>query len=1035
MTARHLAVLIAAVMLLMVPAIVESSEDTDAQDVTNLGMLVSDNNNSTPTSAYDGVSIVKNNPAPETVDEIIYVLVGSTIKINLSSAYSVVSSHFNTVPGLDVSNFSIEGTATGAGTAMIYGTYFEGEYYSRYIIQVVEPIISDYTTGLGTWSGGTNTSTSTSAYSSVSYSGTSLPNAGLIYIQQGATVNFSIDGSMASFPTAFGSIPGLSVSTGGLLDRYIEIGGTVSGWGDITVVFGDYNLNFRVVGGDAPPSTYTLQYNVGEGSGSFTTQTYGPTTDTSHTFNISGNSPTPPHYHHFEGWSTTPGGNVEYSPSDSITVSIDDPTVTLYAVYEPISFTYRLIFNLQGGESNGLPGYLSYGPTTSTSHTFDIPSTEPTLSGHTFLGWALYPDDGAIYDPGDDIKLNALPTQIVSFVDQTLYAVWSETPSNTFYLYFDVGGGSGGPSTQTSEPTAGSSYQFTIPMTEPTWSGHNFLGWDINESADTVYYDPGDTITVYYEDGSTSTTLYAVWSGSYTYRITFYANGGTGAPSMLSYGPTADESHTFTLPMDEPTRSGYDFTGWGTSVSGGDIYQPGGQITLHAEGEPFVNQTLYAQWVAVYTYTLNFNANGGSGAPDPQTYGPTQETTHTFTISSQEPTLANSTFMGWSTASTGSVEYQPGDEITLASLNYSITLYAIWTTNLAFTITYNANGGSGAPDPQTYSSGTETEHTFIITSDEPTREGWVFMGWARDPDSVVAYYHGGEEYTVYSSNPQITMYAVWSTYVTFTITFDANGGSGAPDVMTYGPTLDPTHQFIIPDDVPSYQYREFLGWATSSSSMTEFEPGDTITLNRDDIDVTLYAVWGDIVTPGGVSITISGSTTASVGETRTLTAVVLPSDLTDRSVSWTITAGEGLIDYQIEQTWRGSTFTYEATGAGTVTIRASAVADSDAVDIITITIGQATSDDSEVIGPQGIVGALGAALFGGSSSIAGVVLFAIILAVLFAIIREPLPVVLLGIPVLAIFTLLGILDMDMVILLIIVVTVGLALIARKMWRD
>ena len=186
---------------------------------------------------------------------------------------------------------------------------------------------------------------------------------------------------------------------------------------------------------------------------------------------------------------------------------------------------------------------------------------------------------------------------------------------------------------------------------------------------------------------------------------------------------------------------------------------------------------------------------------------------------------------------------------------------------------------------------------------------------------------------------------------------------------------------------------------------------------------------------GSHSITISGSTTASVGETRTLTAVVLPSDLTDRSVSWTITAGEGLIDYQIAQTWRGSTLTYTATGAGTVTIQASAVADSDAVDIITITIGSATSDDSEVIGPQGIVGALGAALFGGSSSIAGVVLFAIILAVLFAIIREPLPVVLLGIPVLAIFTLLGILDMDMVILLIIVVTVGLALIARKMWRD
>ena len=71
------------------------------------------------------------------------------------------------------------------------------------------------------------------------------------------------------------------------------------------------------------------------------------------------------------------------------------------------------------------------------------------------------------------------------------------------------------------------------------------------------------------------------------------------------------------------------------------------------------------------TYTVSYNANGGSGAPASQTktYGVN------LTLSSTVPTRAGYTFKGWATSSTGAVVYQAGGTYTA---NSSVTLYAVW---------------------------------------------------------------------------------------------------------------------------------------------------------------------------------------------------------------------------------------------------------------------------------------------------------------------------------------------------------------------
>ena len=78
-----------------------------------------------------------------------------------------------------------------------------------------------------------------------------------------------------------------------------------------------------------------------------------------------------------------------------------------------------------------------------------------------------------------------------------------------------------------------------------------------------------------------------------------------------------------------------------------------------------------------YSFTLSYNANGGTGAPSAQTGTGTVVGTpsHTFTISNTQPTRDGFFFDGWKTAG-GSTLYQPGGSITVTA---STTLYAQWS--------------------------------------------------------------------------------------------------------------------------------------------------------------------------------------------------------------------------------------------------------------------------------------------------------------------------------------------------------------------
>ena len=145
----------------------------------------------------------------------------------------------------------------------------------------------------------------------------------------------------------------------------------------------------------------------------------------------------------------------------------------------------------------------------------------------------------------------------------------------------------------------------------------------------------------------------------------------------------------------------------------------------------------------------------------------------------------------------------------------------------SYTITYNANGGTGSPSNQTKWYGTN----LTLSSTKPTRTGYSFSGWATSASGNVAYQPGA----TYSSNSAVTLYAIWIPN-TYNITYDANGGSGAPGNQTKTHDVNLT----LSSSVPTRTNYNFLGWSTSSNGGVVYNPGDVYTNNN---AVTLYAIW------------------------------------------------------------------------------------------------------------------------------------------------------------------------------------------------
>ena len=306
----------------------------------------------------------------------------------------------------------------------------------------------------------------------------------------------------------------------------------------------------------------------------------------------------------------------------------------------------------------------------------------------------------------------------------------------------------------------------TLPTADDmTYTGYTFKGWYDNENL------TGSPVTAISNTETGNKEYWAKWEIN-QYTITVKPENGKADITI-----TQDYGTPITSPAD-PIREGYTFIGWDREIP----------KTVPAE-----NITVTAQW-EINQYTIAFDTAGGSEiAPITQDYG-------TNITAPADPTRKGYTFKGWD------------KEIPETMPAENITVKAQWEIN-QYTIAFDTNGGSEiAPITQDY--GTE-----ITAPDNPTREGYTFIGWDRDIPEIMPA-------------ENITVTAQWEIN-RYTITFDTAGGSEIASI-----TQDYGTNITAPAD-PTREGYTFIGWDKAIPTTMPAE------------NITVTAQWKDSEKPTG----------------------------------------------------------------------------------------------------------------------------------------------------------------------------------------
>ena len=376
-----------------------------------------------------------------------------------------------------------------------------------------------------------------------------------------------------------------------------------------------------------------------------------------------------------------------------------------------------------------------------------------TKTGYTFTGWNTKAD-GTGTNYSDKQSVNNLTN--VNNGTITLFAKWEE---NTYFIIIDKQDG-------TIPSTITTAYKTATTIENPSKTGYTFTGWTITGMDNTTHTYGGQTTTSTSLTGITATsfkkltsvndgevTFEATWS-PITYTINYSLNGGT--VGTTNPGNYTIESNNIIL--NEPTKSGYAFTGW----TGSNGNTP--QKTVTIEHGSTGNKNYTANYSA-NTYEVKLDNNGGTGTMTNQsfTYGTSQA------LSLNTFNKENYKFAGWNTKADGTgTSYSNKQSVNnLTTVNNGIvTLYAMWTENEKYIITYKTGDGENNEDnPLYYQTGQE------ITLNAPTKTGYKFMGWYKDED-----YNIPINKITSDMHEDITLYAKWQINKVY-IKMNMNGGS------------------------------------------------------------------------------------------------------------------------------------------------------------------------------------------------------------------------------------------------------------------
>lgn len=588
----------------------------------------------------------------------------------------------------------------------------------------------------------------------------------------------------------------------------------------------------------------------------------------------------------FQGWKEQ--GGTDYLGQEIASVTKNYTLVGSWSFIP--NNQYRLTYNVGDHTTNWIPSGLGevvqanplhyYQDTVTSAAAPKIPEAEKTIlvaNGTTFRGiWTFQgwkrSDNGKIVN--EKAKFT-MPNQ-----DLTLTAQWEFTP-NTYKVAYDLNNGTG------DTPAGHDSYTYPeiegkagviadkpgIPFgasltvrdfTGNAPEGKYFAGWGLHQAL----YEPGQRVnneSLEVKNSGDTITLYAIYKDIGTVTVEFAGNDAARGSVSVRQGSFSEINGTLsgaTVKSEATAKPGYHFTGWKCEINGKTTST--GTLTVSASQVQKLFTENQKQRVFRFTaqfepnqFTVQFqkNADDATGSMEDQIFhyaagGDAYLNPNAFVRPGYR-------FLGWSeTSGDQAVVYadQAKFQGVPAVNKATVTLYAQWQAYSPVTIRYTAfpnDLGTVTLNKEDQTASAATQETgspdpaleAIVGATATTVSGSVFEGWYDQHGTLLS------KEPQYKPTPVNDLYEGGSYVAHFhaqqyTLRFDANGGEGTMEDLTYTHGQD---QSLTKCGFTRAGY-DFLGWATAADGGVVYHDQQSLSITQ---DTTLYAVWKQQPNQGG----------------------------------------------------------------------------------------------------------------------------------------------------------------------------------------
>jgi uncharacterized repeat protein (TIGR02543 family) len=244
-----------------------------------------------------------------------------------------------------------------------------------------------------------------------------------------------------------------------------------------------------------------------------------------------------------------------------------------------------------------------------------------------------------------------------------------------------------------------------------------------------------------------------------------------------------------------------------------NYYSDGSSLSSNTKTITLVTQSFSVVNSGSTTYTVTFNANGGSCST-----GSATVTSGGKLSSLPTPTRSGYVFSGWYTAASGGTQVTTSTAITS-----NITVYAHWEEE-TFQVTYKTvNGG-------TFKTAQVLKGSYTISADYPTAENQYFSGWAYNANATVMDVRPGAQIDV---TKNVTLYPVYISQEDLlsgnaVLIYDL---SDADELLNSGYTFY-SEDYSVERSQQESSWSEWSNWSTTAVTASDTKQVETTAMYR-----------------------------------------------------------------------------------------------------------------------------------------------------------------------------------------------------------